>query len=96
MAQTQTVEVDGRELKTVLFHEGFHRYEGEVMPALPTWANEGLAEVVTGLKDYATAELYRRYYQSRRIAQILALTERVLKESMRVLPSSSYSQLCGR
>jgi len=32
-------------LKDVLQHEGFHQFASNFFPRLPTWANEGLAEV---------------------------------------------------
>ena len=32
-------------LKGVLQHEGFHQFASNLFPSLPTWANEGLAEV---------------------------------------------------
>ncbi|MGE4139848.1 MAG: hypothetical protein AB7N76_04320, partial [Planctomycetota bacterium] len=38
----------GKELREVLFHEGFHRYADEVMPGLPVWASEGMAELLAG------------------------------------------------
>ncbi len=32
-------------MKRVLQHEGFHQFASHLFPKLPTWANEGLAEV---------------------------------------------------
>lgn len=37
---------DGERLEHVLYHEGFHRYAHEVMPHMPRWLDEGLAEVL--------------------------------------------------
>ena len=34
-----------KRLKQVLQHEGFHQFASNFFPRLPTWANEGLAEV---------------------------------------------------
>lgn len=41
-------DVNGDEFRHVLYHEGFHRYSDEVMPGLPIWMDEGLAEFLAG------------------------------------------------
>jgi tetratricopeptide (TPR) repeat protein len=38
-------DTSGTDLKKTLFHEGFHRYADEVMPGIPMWASEGLADL---------------------------------------------------
>jgi hypothetical protein len=41
-------DANGDEFRHVLYHEGFHRYSDEVMPGLPIWMDEGLAELFAG------------------------------------------------
>ena len=41
----KTSRDSNRSLKRTLQHEGFHQFASNLFPNLPTWANEGLAEV---------------------------------------------------